>query len=308
MEGGQVSKGMRRVFKVVIAVAVAGMAAAAGVIAWVLTSYNEGESAYEAVADAAFDVPLDQIAEEAASSAEAGEGGGSAAAAETELDLASLAVNWDALLAQNPDTVGWIYVPGTPINYPVVHSRDNDEYLYVNFNGQRANGLQATYGTPFLMEHSSPDFSDPNNVIQAHNMSNGSMFAWIGNSALKDHDALLDHRTAYLLTPDANYRLTSISVLVCGSDDPVTRSEFSSRGEFTSFVRELVGRSTVDLPVGFDLSEVGRLVSLSTCTSDGNGRRCVLVCAVTSYVDLTGADAAADADTGEAEGPAETEG
>ena len=50
-------------------------------------------------------------------------------------DENSLTVDWDKLLAENPETVGWVYVPGTIISYPVVHTTDNDKYLRTNFQG-----------------------------------------------------------------------------------------------------------------------------------------------------------------------------
>lgn len=51
------------------------------------------------------------------------------------LNLADMKVDWDELLKINPDTVGWVYIPGTKVNYPVVHTTDNDKYLHTNFRG-----------------------------------------------------------------------------------------------------------------------------------------------------------------------------
>ena len=49
---------------------------------------------------------------------------------EKQLDaLAASTIDWDALLAQNPDTVGWIYMPGTSIDYPIVQGETDEEYL-----------------------------------------------------------------------------------------------------------------------------------------------------------------------------------
>ena len=41
--------------------------------------------------------------------------------------------NYDALLDINSDTVGWITVKNTNIDYPVVRTTDNDYYLNRNF-------------------------------------------------------------------------------------------------------------------------------------------------------------------------------
>lgn len=56
---------------------------------------------------------------------------------EKEADaLSAMTVDWDALLAQNPDTVAWIYMPGTSIDYPVVQGDSDEEYLKKDFTGR----------------------------------------------------------------------------------------------------------------------------------------------------------------------------
>ena len=52
--------------------------------------------------------------------------------------LSSMTVDWDALLGKNPDTVGWIYMPGTSIDYPIVQGETDEEYLRKDFAGKRA--------------------------------------------------------------------------------------------------------------------------------------------------------------------------
>ena len=68
--------------------------------------------------------------------------------------MADLEVDWDALLAINPDTVGWVYVPGTNINYPIVHTDNDETYLTRDFNGEQSWG--ATYGCIFLSAANAP--------------------------------------------------------------------------------------------------------------------------------------------------------
>ena len=77
--------------------------------------------------------------------------------------LADFTVDWDALKAINPDTVGWIYIPGTVVNYPIVQAADDEKYLTHDFKGSE--GWIATFGAIFLAAENSSDFSDPNNII-----------------------------------------------------------------------------------------------------------------------------------------------
>ncbi|MCD8077316.1 MAG: SrtB family sortase, partial [Lachnospiraceae bacterium] len=54
----------------------------------------------------------------------------------TEQAIPLLDIDFDGLLAQNADTVAWLYCEDTVINYPVVQTTDNDYYLHHLFNGE----------------------------------------------------------------------------------------------------------------------------------------------------------------------------
>ncbi len=277
-------------------VAIAAIAVACGIIAATAYAYWQGQDVYDKVAEKAFPEPLGEVVA-AADAAEDEEGS----------RLAELTVDWEALYAVNPDVVGWLYVPGTAINYPVVHSRDNDEYLYVNFNGEYGNGVQPTYGTPFLTSQNAADFSDPVSFIQAHNMANGTMFSDIPNALGKDADTFNACRTVYLLTPSRNYRLESVSLVVCASNDQLVRSSFASRDDFTAYVQDVMDRSEWECdPAPPAASEVSKMVMLSTCTSDRTGRRCILACAVIEQARPGGATSDGDSDQEQADDSAAT--
>ena len=74
------------------------------------------------------------------------------------------------MYSQNTDLFGWINVPGTRINYPVMHTPgDNEKYLHTDFKGQ-----YSFSGTPFLDAGATADSDQL--LIYGHNMKNGSMF------------------------------------------------------------------------------------------------------------------------------------
>ena len=88
-----------------------------------------------------------------------------------DYEVPDYSVDLAALRTQNPDTVGWIILPDSKINYPIVKSKDNTEYLTTTFEGQTANS-----GAIFLDMYCASDFSNDNSIIYGHNMKNGSMF------------------------------------------------------------------------------------------------------------------------------------
>ena len=84
------------------------------------------------------------------------------------------------LFAMNDDFIGWLCIPGTDINYPVMHTPDEPErYLRRNFHGEYSES-----GVPFLDFRCSLD-SD-NLIIYGHNMMNGTMFAGLQGYVQKD--------------------------------------------------------------------------------------------------------------------------
>ena len=91
-----------------------------------------------------------------------------------------LARDLSELFAMNDDFIGWLCIPDTDINYPVVHTPDDPEkYLRRNFHGEYSES-----GVPFLDFRCSLD-SD-NLIIYGHNMMNGTMFAGLQGYVQKD--------------------------------------------------------------------------------------------------------------------------
>ena len=81
---------------------------------------------------------------------------------------------------KNPDLAGWLTVPGTRIDYPVMYSPDEPErYLHANF--------EVSYsfaGLPFI--DAACDAESGNRIIYAHNMLDGSMFRTLLKYQQKD--------------------------------------------------------------------------------------------------------------------------
>ena len=76
------------------------------------------------------------------------------------------------MYAQNSDLVGWVSIPGTRIDYPVMQTKDNpDFYLKHAFDKS-----YSSYGVPYVQENCDIGISD-NLVLYGHHMNNGSMFS-----------------------------------------------------------------------------------------------------------------------------------
>ena len=154
----------------------------------------------------------------------------SAQEAETEAPYVS-PIDFEALQAENPDTVGWIRVPDTRIDYPIVQAADNEKYLHTDFDGG-----ESVYGAVYLDSDSRADFSGWNNPIYGHHMKDGSMFKDVVN--FKDEAFFKEHRYFEVYTPERTIRLKTIACYYADSNGIVRKTKFNSRESFDKWVDE----------------------------------------------------------------------
>lgn len=178
-------------------------------------------------------------------------------------------VNFDELKKTNPDTVGWIYIPDTVIDYPVVQSSDNDKYLHTMFSGERNKA-----GTIFVDYRNTMNFTDDNTVIYGHNMKNKSMFHIL--SKYGSQEFYDEHKTAYFYTPDGTYELRIFAAYTVNANDPYTDISFGSSSE--EIINKFIERSKITS--AFTLGPNTKIASLSTCAYDYDDARFVVHAAV----------------------------
>lgn len=98
------------------------------------------------------------------------------------------------VLEQNADCIGWVFIDGTNINYPVMHTPDNPQkYLRLSFEKKYSQS-----GVPFLDGRCSSQ--DGNLIIYGHNMKNGTMFSDL--KKYLDTDFRETHKTVEFQTAD----------------------------------------------------------------------------------------------------------
>lgn len=200
------------------------------------------------------------------------------------LSLADLSVDWDALLAVNPDTVGWVYIPGTVVNYPIVQTDNNELYLKTDFQGET--NWFVSFGSIFLDASNASDFSDQNSVIYGHNMNDGAIFGGEGSmfsaiASMDDPDAFNATRTVYVLTPQGNYRLRSFSLVHTQATDPIVQTSFATAADLEAYVQDKMDR-TVQQPEGVlpAAADIKQVFTFSTCDNLPSDGRYVLFCYV----------------------------
>ncbi|MEE5992444.1 MAG: class B sortase [Oscillospiraceae bacterium] len=175
----------------------------------------------------------------------------------------------------NPDAIGWIRVPDTVVNYPIMQSADND--YYVNHS---SSGAYSHAGAIFADYRCNLDKTD-NALLYGHNMGNGSMFHAIKNYKSASWGfshpyiemASVDHR--YL------YRVISCNVIYgeAGASFEYWNYISMNRPTFRYYYDAIKSTSTVWYGDGVEIPKDNQdnLLVLQTCNSGASdGIRCVV--------------------------------
>ncbi|MBR6548932.1 MAG: competence/damage-inducible protein A [Clostridia bacterium] len=180
----------------------------------------------------------------------------------------------------NSDIVGWLTVPGTQCDNPVVQCKDNDKYLDTTFEGEKSKygTLYADYRNTFVDR----SLSD-NTIIYGHHMKDGQMFGEL--KQFRDYEFYKQHPVIQFTTsydPEiVQWKIVSIFIAnttYYDASDVIfnyTTPQFDGAFEFNRFVHELRERSFID--TGVDLKYGDKLVTLSTCTYEFDDARLVVV-------------------------------
>ena len=183
-------------------------------------------------------------------------------------------VDFDALKAINEDVIGWIYIPDTQVNYPILQGKDNDEYLRHLLTGEYNSA-----GSIFLDANVMEDFSEKNSPIYGHNMKNGSMFADMID--YKKQTFFDTHPTAMLMTPEKNYFVHLFSGYVTDSWGDAWNKSFTD-SEFETWLQTLQQKSLFTSDVIPTMHD--KVLTFSTCTYDTHDARFVVHGILEEYI------------------------
>lgn len=125
----------------------------------------------------------------------------------------SFGINWEKLRKINPQTVGWITVPGADISYPVVQGEDDEYYLHHSITGE-----EDAFGTIFLGSGSDKEFGDSHSFLYGHNMEGNLMFANLNR--YEEEEFLNECPEFYIITPKQMMRFEIFSVQQADEQSP----------------------------------------------------------------------------------------
>ena len=176
--------------------------------------------------------------------------------------------DYQSLIAMNSDCVGWIQIPGTDINYPVVQAADNEFYLTHNFNRETA-----ACGAIFMDYRNDVDAKAEHLILYGHQMKDNSMFKQLNGYKEKIFYKEHPNIKLYLHEQKYEYEITAVYVTdVANGGGYYNYLHWNTRKEQLNYLQQkMAGYQIYD--TGKKVMETDELLSLSTCEySSGNGR------------------------------------
>lgn len=181
---------------------------------------------------------------------------------------------YEELYLLNPHLVGWIQIPGTAVNYPVLqNSAETDYYLYKDIYRE-----YSRHGSIYVRESCDVFAPSDNVTIYGHKMKDGSMFAALND--YEDKAFFEDHRFIYFDTLEQyhTYEVLSVFITTAVKGQGFRYHAFENAadaGEFDSFVETCKALSLYDTGVSAQYGD--KLICLSTCNYNIDNGRLVVV-------------------------------
>ena len=179
-----------------------------------------------------------------------------------------------ALQSENPDCVGWLTIPDTSVDYPIVWTPNDPEHsLPRDFYDSYASG-----GTPFLDGRNEAQAKGQNLIVYGHNMLDGTMFKPVLQYFTPNFQ--VTHEDIYLELDNSQYHYQVLAALETNTRSPVyTYTDLSDAAEMEGFRAMLLEETGLDA-----IPQTEGYLTLSTCNDQGGNSRVLVVAALAGEV------------------------
>ena len=179
-----------------------------------------------------------------------------------------------ALASENSDCVGWVTIPDTGIDYPIMWTPDDPEhYLRRDFYGESASG-----GTPFLDGRNLAEAENQNLILYGHNMMDGSMFKPLMNYL--EPNFRETHKDIFLEIHGKQYHYEVLAVVETSVKSTLyTFTDLSDPAEESDFRAALLKETELEV-----VHQASGYLTLSTCNNGGGSSRVLVIAALAGEV------------------------
>ena len=169
------------------------------------------------------------------------------------------------LTAVNPETIGYVYAPGTELDEPVVQTTDNETYLNKTFDG----GNEPLMGTVFMDTDNKKDFSDRLTWLFGHargtKVADHRMFNDVNFYDKQDY--FDQHPYVVIETPDRKYYYEAMCLVIVPEDTAFYRTSFTDDKDFTTQLKKVYEDGQTKNP-NIKIKASDKYLVLSTCREE----------------------------------------
>jgi sortase B len=185
----------------------------------------------------------------------------------TVTSMPSLPPIYSTMQQINPDIIGWVKIPNTVIDYPVLQGKDNEYYLKHSVNREKISAASI-----FMDYRNNAKIPDFNTILYGHNMRDGSMFAYL--SKYKQENFFKTHPFIYFDTPYSKGIWQVFSIYVTDTKFDYIKTNFESAYEYDEFINSICLKSIFKNKV--QITPQDRILTLSTCSYEFKNARTVI--------------------------------
>lgn len=168
----------------------------------------------------------------------------------------------------NKDTIGWLTVNNTRIDYPVVQAKDNDYYLRRDYYQNKNR-----HGWIFMDYRNNPDELNENTIIYGHNLANQTMFGTLRYALNSYWYKKSANQIITFNTPKENMKFQIFSIYTIPTTNDYLDITFPTTDAYQSYIDLVKGRSIYDFNI--EVTTGDKILTLSTC-ANGNDKRLVI--------------------------------
>ena len=172
-------------------------------------------------------------------------------------------VDFEGLQRVNPDIIGWLYIPETTIDLPVLKGKTDTEYLWKGYDGE-----YSPVGSLFTYADEPEDLSAANPYIFGHTLPIFDMFGEL-RMYTEDEEYRKSKNMAYIYTPEKSFEIQLYSIFTCRQDDELFTHDMDlNSGEYAQMILEYAKRNKygdIKAPAGIREQSSVQTFSLSSC-------------------------------------------
>ena len=177
------------------------------------------------------------------------------------MNIPLASVDFTNLLQKNNETVAWLIVNNTNINYPIVQTNNNDYYLNHSFDNTYNGG-----GWLFMDYRNNATNFDTNTIIYGHSLLTKTMFGSLLNARYEWWYTNKENQVIKLSTPKENTLWQIFSIYKITPENYYITNSFNTDEEIQTFFDTLLQRSIYDFNV--NLNSLDKILTLSTCVEN----------------------------------------